>query len=60
VINGDTLTDVEQHFVGTYGRLRTIEPSIDGHLWLTTSSRGDKDSTPGNSNERIFKVTLGE
>ena len=60
VISGDTLTDVEQHFVGTYGRLRTIEPSIDGNLWLTTSSRGDKDSTPSNSNERIFKVTLGQ
>jgi glucose/arabinose dehydrogenase len=58
VISGDTLTDVQQYFVGTYGRLRTVEPSIDGNLWLTTSSGGDKDSVPNNSNERIFKVTL--
>ncbi|MDY7086689.1 MAG: PQQ-dependent sugar dehydrogenase [Actinomycetota bacterium] len=59
VISGDTLTDVQQHFVGTYGRLRTVEPSIDGNLWLTTSSGGDKDSVPNNSNERILKVTVG-
>ena len=59
VISGDTLTDVQQYFAGTYGRLRTVEPSIDGNLWLTTSTRGDKDSVPGNSNERILKVTLG-
>jgi glucose/arabinose dehydrogenase len=59
VISGDTLTDVQQYFVGTYGRLRTVEPTIDGNLWLTTSTGGDKDSTPNNSNERIFKVTLG-
>ena len=58
VISGSTLTDVQQYFVGTYGRLRTVEPSIDGNLWLTTSTGGDKDSVPNNSNERIFKVTL--
>jgi glucose/arabinose dehydrogenase len=58
-ISGSTLTDVQQYFVGTYGRLRTVEPSIDGNLWLTTSTGGDKDSVPNNSNERIFKVTLG-
>jgi glucose/arabinose dehydrogenase len=59
VISGDTLTDVQQYFVGTYGRLRTVEPSIDGHLWLTTSTGGDKDSVANNSNERVLKVTLG-
>ena len=59
VISGSTLTDVQQYFVGTYGRLRTVEPSIDGNLWLTTSSGGDKDSIPNNSNERIFNVAVG-
>lgn len=59
VISGSTLTDVQQYFVGTYGRLRTVEPTNDGNLWLTTSTRGDKDSVPNNSDERIFKVTLG-
>ncbi|WP_431912298.1 PQQ-dependent sugar dehydrogenase [Micromonospora carbonacea] len=59
VISGDSLTDVQQYFVGTYSRLRTVEPTIDGNLWLTTSTGGDKDSVPNNSNERILKVTLG-
>ena len=45
--------------VGTYGRLRTVEPAPDGGLWLTTTNVGDKDSTPNNSNERILHVTLG-
>jgi glucose/arabinose dehydrogenase len=57
-ISGSSLTNVQQLFVGTYGRLRTVEPTIDGDLWLTTSRNGDKDSTPNNSNEEIFKVFL--
>ena len=50
---------MQQYFIGTYGRLRTVEPTPDGSLWLTTSTGGDKDSIPNNSNERILKVTLG-
>ncbi|MBO3096019.1 PQQ-dependent sugar dehydrogenase [Cellulomonas dongxiuzhuiae] len=53
------LTDVRSLLSGTYGRLRTVEPSADGSLWLTTSTRGDKDSTANNSDERILRVTLG-
>jgi hypothetical protein len=60
VIDGDHLTDVQQYYVGTHGRLRTVEPIIDGNLWLTTSTRGDNDSIPRNSNEKVFKVTLGD
>lgn len=59
-ISGSSLTNVQQLFVGTYGRLRTVEPTIDGNLWLTTSRNGDKDSTPNNSNEEIFKVFLSQ
>lgn len=45
---------------GTYGRLRTIEPSLDGDgLWLTTSNNGDKDSIANNSDEKVLFVTLG-
>ncbi|GAB2975266.1 PQQ-dependent sugar dehydrogenase [Saccharothrix stipae] len=58
-ISGDSLTNVEQYLTGTYGRLRTVEPSADGGLWLTTSTRGDKDSIANNSNESILKVELG-
>jgi len=58
-ISGENLTNVQQYLNGTYGRLRTVEPSADGGLWLTTSTRGDKDSIPNNSNESILKVELG-
>ncbi|WP_223642955.1 PQQ-dependent sugar dehydrogenase [Corallococcus sp. EGB] len=60
VISGSNLTNVQQFFVGTYGRLRTVEPTPDGNLWLTTTNQGDKDSIPDNSNERIFRVELGQ
>jgi glucose/arabinose dehydrogenase len=59
VISGDTLTNVQQFFVGTYGRLRTVEPAPDGGMWMATSNGGDKDSTPHNSNNQIFHVALG-
>jgi hypothetical protein len=59
VISGSSLTNVQQYFAGTYGRLRTVEPAPDGGLWLTTTTTGDKDSTPNNSNEKIFHVALG-
>ncbi|CAL9439600.1 hypothetical protein SUDANB95_02202 [Actinosynnema sp. ALI-1.44] len=57
-INGDELAEPEQHLKGTYGRLRTVEPTGDGDLWLTTSTKGDKDSIPNNSEERVLKVVL--
>ncbi len=59
-ISGTALTNVEQLFVGTYGRLRTVEPGINGDLWLTTSNSGDKDSIANNSDEKIFKIILGK
>jgi glucose/arabinose dehydrogenase len=52
-----TLTSVTQWFNGTYGRLRTVEPAPDGGMWMTTSS-GDKDSTPHNSNDVVLHVAL--
>ncbi|WPB58943.1 PQQ-dependent sugar dehydrogenase [Xylophilus sp. GOD-11R] len=60
VISGNSLTNVQELFMGTYGRLRTVEPTRDGGLWLTTTNTGDKDSIPNNSNEKILKVILGD
>ncbi len=60
VISGTSLTNVQVLFNGTYGRLRTVEPAPGNALWLTTSNEGDKDSIADNSNERIFKVSLGD
>ncbi|WP_375399888.1 PQQ-dependent sugar dehydrogenase [uncultured Amnibacterium sp.] len=59
VISGSSLTNVQQYFVGTYGRLRTVEPAPDGGLWLTTTNEGDKDSIADNSDEKILHVNLG-
>ncbi len=58
-ISGDSLVNVRQFFVGTYGRIRTVEPAIDGNLWMTTSdAAGDKDSVPNNTNTQILKLIL--
>jgi glucose/arabinose dehydrogenase len=59
VISGDSLTNVQELFRGTYGRIRTVEPSVDGNLWMSTTNNGDKDSTANNSDEKVFKVILG-
>ncbi len=59
VISGGGVTNVQQFFVGTYGRLRTVEPARDGGMWLATTNGGDKDGTPDNSNNKIFHVALG-
>ena len=59
IVDGE-LPSTTQHFNGTYGRLRTVEPALDGGLWLTTTRRGDKDSTAHNSDERILHITLGD
>jgi glucose/arabinose dehydrogenase len=56
--SNDTLGSIGTFFNGTYGRIRTVEPAPDGGMWMTTTS-GDKDSTPHNSNDRIFHVALG-
>lgn len=59
VISGSSLVNEQVYFNGAYGRLRTVEPSPDGGLWLTTTNFGDKDSVANNSDEKIFHVTLG-
>ena len=58
-ISGDSLVNVTQFFKGTYGRLRTVEPTIDGGLWLATTNDGDKDNVANNSNNVILKVQMG-
>lgn len=50
-ISGTSLTNLTQYFVGTYGRLRTVEPAPDGGLWLTTTNY--------NAAEQILHVALG-
>jgi Raf kinase inhibitor-like YbhB/YbcL family protein len=56
-ITGNTTTAPKTFFQGTYGRLRTVEPSPDGGLWLTTTN-GDKGGSPGGRNNKILHVEL--
>jgi glucose/arabinose dehydrogenase len=59
-ITGGTTSPPVAYFTGTYGRLRTVERSPDGGLWLATSNGGDKDSVPDNSNNVLLHVALGD
>ncbi len=60
-IGSGSLANVQQLFVNAYDRLRTVEPAIDGNLWMTNSdAAGDKDSIPNNTNTKVFKVILGK
>jgi glucose/arabinose dehydrogenase len=56
-IQGSGTSTPQAFFTGQFGRLRTVEPSPDGGLWLTTTS-GDKDSVPNNSNDKVLHVAL--
>ena len=58
-ITGDTTTTPVANFQGQFGRIRTVEPSPDCGLWITTSNGGDKDSIPDNSTTSILKITVG-
>jgi glucose/arabinose dehydrogenase len=56
-IQGNGTSTPRAFFQSQFGRLRTVEPSPDGGLWVTTTS-GDKDSIPNNSSDKILHVDL--
>jgi glucose/arabinose dehydrogenase len=57
-LDGTTTGKPRDHFVGEYGRLRTVEAAPDGSLWLTTSNTDGYGTPPGPGDDRILRVVL--
>lgn len=47
------------HFVGEYGRLRTVVATPEGDLWMTTSNR-DGRGQPAEEDDRILLLTWSD
>lgn len=58
VIHGDTIGTPRSELTGNYGRLRTVQQTPDGSLWLTTSNR-DGRGDPSPSDDRILSFPPG-
>ena len=58
-LTGDgTVGEPRDHFVGEYGRLRTVVATPEGDgLWVTTSNR-DSRGTPAEGDDRVLGVPL--
>jgi glucose/arabinose dehydrogenase len=54
VITGSTTGPPQAFLTGVYGRLRTVEPTPAGGLWLTTSNRDT-----GTAVDRVLQLTVG-
>jgi glucose/arabinose dehydrogenase len=61
VSNGRAAGEAIPHFVGQYGRLRTVEVAPDGALWVITSETdgfGWAGATPTTGDDRILRVEV--
>jgi glucose/arabinose dehydrogenase len=54
-VRGQRASDEKGFLVGRYGRVRTVVPSPDGNLWVTTSNR-DGRGDPADEDDRILLV----
>ena len=59
VLEGTEIVVWHEHFVGDYGRLRTIQVGPDGLLYLTTSNRDGRGS-PADNDDRIIRINPGK
>ena len=56
-IRGTGIETIQQHFVGTFGRIRTVRKGPDGALYLTTSNT-DGRGIPSPSDDRLLRISL--
>jgi glucose/arabinose dehydrogenase len=58
VLEGDEIVAWHEHFVGEYGRLRTVVVGPDGLLYLTTSNRDGRlqGEQPAATDDRIIRI----
>ena len=54
-LNGQEATESGQFFEGVWGRLRTVQTTPSGKLWLTTSNRDGRGS-PVRLDDRIVLI----
>ncbi len=54
-LSGDQITSLSEHFVGTYGRIRTIKVGPDGMMYITTSNRDGRGS-PESDDDKIIRI----
>jgi len=55
VLSNSTVTALKKHFVGEFGRLRTVELGPDGLMYLTTSNRDGRGS-PQEGDDKIIRL----
>jgi glucose/arabinose dehydrogenase len=56
-LRGEKVGKSRDHFVGEYGRLRTVVAAPDGSLWLGTSNT-DGNGKPRPGDDRLLRVIL--
>lgn len=55
VLDGERVVELKKHFVGEYGRIRTVRLGPDGMFYITTSNR-DGRGAPTTGDDKIIRV----
>lgn len=55
VIEGETVSELKEHFKNEFGRIRTVKIGPDGFVYLTTSNR-DGRGDPAEGDDRIIRI----